>query len=280
MGGVAVLGERPGLDRGAGARHERVARPLHPDQDVIRAVRPAPRSAARHRPTGRTGTCASKSHPFHEGSRLCGRREVSWLPGRPHAPSQPARGGPVDATLIEPLAFGIPGHSGGSAPVSHRLPCPPTLDVSGGMLPSEPRHDRQSDPHLHAPRRRRRDAPRRHEPGAQDAPADRGLRHRRRAQRADRRRAHDARPARAPRRVAAADPERPLRRRRRHLGPRGRRARAPARAARADRLARGGLRRGQRRPAAAEVLRAARRHARRRLTCTSAAPSAGARSGA
>ena len=46
--------------------------------------------------------------------------------------------------------------------------------------------------------------------------------------------------------------------------PRGRRARAPARAARADRVARGGLRRGQRRPAAAEVLRAARRHARRR----------------
>ena len=43
-----------------------------------------------------------------------------------------------------------------------------------------------------------------------------------------------------------ARPERPLRRRRRHLGPRGRRARAAAGRPRADEVARGGLRRGQR----------------------------------
>ena len=58
------------------------------------------------------------------------------------------------------------------------------------------------------------------------------------------------------------------------------RARAPAGAPRADRVARAALRRGQRDAAAAEVVRAARRHPRPPPSCTSAGPSAGAPSGA
>ena len=96
---------------------------------------------------------------------------------------------------------------------------------------------------------------------SEDAPADRGLRHGRRAQRAARRRARGRRALRPLRRLAAADPERPLRRRRRHLGPARRRPLAAAGRARADGVARAGLRRGQRRPAEAAVVRAPGRDA-------------------
>ena len=65
-------------------------------------------------------------------------------------------------------------------------------------------------------------------------------------------------------RVAAARPERPLRLRRRPVRSRRRRARAPAPEARADDVARGGVRRGQRDARAAEVLRPAGRQRRRR----------------
>ena len=34
---------------------------------------------------------------------------------------------PAHVTTVGPQAVGFPGHSGGSAPDSHRLPCPPTL---------------------------------------------------------------------------------------------------------------------------------------------------------
>ena len=64
-----------------------------------------------------------KSHPFPRGLRACGRREVSWLPGLPFAPSRSVFG-PVACFS---RAKGFPGDSGGSAPDSHRLPCPPTL---------------------------------------------------------------------------------------------------------------------------------------------------------
>ena len=80
--------------------------------------------------------------------------------------------------------------------------------------------------------------------------------------------------------VPAADPERPVRRRRRHLRPPRRRPHAAAAGARADRVARAGVRRGQRRARAAEVVRPPRRHARRRPAARRAARSAGAPSGA
>jgi cob(I)alamin adenosyltransferase len=38
-----------------------------------------------------------------------------------------------------PLAMGVPGHSGGTAPASHRLPRPPTLDGAIITLPTLPR---------------------------------------------------------------------------------------------------------------------------------------------
>src|SRR5262249_12435516 len=50
----------------------------------------------------------------------CGRREVSWLPGLRAAPSR------ADAQW--PAAASVPGDSGGTAPESHRLPCPPTFE--------------------------------------------------------------------------------------------------------------------------------------------------------
>ena len=56
-----------------------------------------------------------------------GRRKVSWLPGLPAAPSRTTRfgGGPVA------LTDGIPDHSGGSAPDSHRLPSATDLRTRG-----------------------------------------------------------------------------------------------------------------------------------------------------
>src|SRR5664280_239678 len=62
-----------------------------------------------------------KPTPFHEGL-------WAWVGGRspgsrayPSTPSQPAAGGSVAAHSWR-AAVGIPGHSGGSAPDSHRLP--------------------------------------------------------------------------------------------------------------------------------------------------------------
>ena len=56
------------------------------------------------------------SHPFREGVRLRdGRRQVSWLPGRP------SRAFPASASRPVASARRLhPGHSGGSAPDSHR----------------------------------------------------------------------------------------------------------------------------------------------------------------
>ena len=67
------------------------------------------------------------SHPLHEGYVGLRSGQVSWLPGcLPSAPSQVTVGSPVAALA---RAAGVPGHSGGSAPDSHRLPSPPTLSA-------------------------------------------------------------------------------------------------------------------------------------------------------
>ena len=114
----------------------------------------------------------------------------------------------------------------------------------------------------------------------EDPSADRGLRDGRRAERADRARADDRGPAAGLRRLAAAgsrttcSTSAPTSRR-----PRTTRARAPAGAPRADGVARGALRRGQRDARAAQVVRAPRRHAGPPRSCTSAGRSAGAPSG-
>ena len=90
-------------------------------------------------------------------------------------------------------------------------------------------------------------------------------------------------------RVAAPRAERPARRRRRPVGAgagaRSRRVTPTQRGACAStpelhRVARAGLRRGQREARAAALVRDPRRHAARRRSCTSAAPSAAAPSGA
>ena len=201
------------------------------------------------------------SHPFPRGLIGLGRREVSWLPG-PTLRRLPGSRCETSGCGLGPRAVGFPGDSGGSAPDSHRLPCPPT--VNGAHAIPRTTGDRQPHAHLHPARRRRRDASRRHEPGPQDAPADRGVRDRRRAQRADRRGADRGRPAGAVRGLAHPRAERPVRRRRRHLGPARRRPRAAAGGPGADGMARAGVRRGERRAAEPEVVRTARRHRRRR----------------
>ena len=196
--GVAVLGERnrPGRRWSPVLADERVGRPLdaHVDSHGAASAPGAANSSATPANRPDRNLCIYEpplprgfSALWSEGGLLASGPTSRAFPDRTWRPS--------GCGSLEPRALGIPGHSGGSAPVLHRLPCPPTLDLRAGCYRQRDRHDRQSDPHLHAPRRRRRDASRRHEPGAQDAPADRGLRHRRRAQRAARRRAHGARAA-------------------------------------------------------------------------------------
>src|SRR3954452_2887742 len=65
--------------------------------------------------------CMEMSHPFPRGFPALWS-EGGLLASGPDrsAPSRTARG--VQWLRLTPLAFGIPGHSGGSAPVSHRLP--------------------------------------------------------------------------------------------------------------------------------------------------------------
>jgi len=69
-----------------------------------------------------------KPTPFHEGL-------WAWVGGRspgsrayPFAPSQSAGGGSVASRRMARAAMGIPGHSGGSAPDSHRLPLTTDLE--------------------------------------------------------------------------------------------------------------------------------------------------------
>jgi len=51
-----------------------------------------------------------------------GRRQVSWLTGLPLRAFPVRRRRFGGCALRERAAVGIPGHSGGSAPDSHRLP--------------------------------------------------------------------------------------------------------------------------------------------------------------
>jgi cob(I)alamin adenosyltransferase len=72
------------------------------------------------------------SHPFREGFRLA-------VGGRsPDFRARPSRTFPARAARqwlrLGAASGGLPGHSGGSVPVSHRLPCPPTMD---GAIVSE-----------------------------------------------------------------------------------------------------------------------------------------------
>src|SRR3954468_167915 len=91
------------------------------------------------------------SLPFREGFVAFGRRQVSWLPG------SPVRAFPGSVAPQWPRAAGPPGHSGGTAPVSHRTSLdhrplvggrihPRGVRSPGGGLPTaaaaRDRHDR------------------------------------------------------------------------------------------------------------------------------------------
>src|SRR5437763_7102704 len=108
--------------------------------------------------------------PFHEG---CWLVAGGWSPGLwAYLPRLPGGSSPPVA-----CAAGVPNHSGGSAPDSHRLPMTTDLEHADRTRTlNTAEHDRQSDPHLHPAGRRRRNAPRRYEPRAQDGFPDRGLR--------------------------------------------------------------------------------------------------------
>jgi hypothetical protein len=211
------------------------------------------------------------SHPFHEGVLgFCGRRQVSWLPGRPLAPSRD-RVVRSSGCASYAHASGFPGHSGGSAPDFHRLPLAtdPYVDQRGS-LPSDgvyppakvtvnltriyTRLGDGGETHLGDMSRVSKNDPRIEAYGTIDElNALIGLA------------------------LATGDPDEPtakrlkhiqndlVRPRRRPVGPADRRARAPARRARADSVARGGVRRGQCDAAAAAQLRPARRHAACRI---------------
>src|SRR3954453_12244426 len=78
-----------------------------------------------------------RATPFHEGVWACGRRQVSWLPGLPLS-AFPARVAVPVAALHLARAAASPGHSGGSAPDSHRLPFTTDLERAGVYLRYEP----------------------------------------------------------------------------------------------------------------------------------------------
>src|ERR1700704_2160182 len=89
-------------------------------------MRRAARERAGMRATSRAfGHCKeSRTYeptPFHEGLWAFGRRLVSWLPGLPLR-AFPSREAVPVAARFSRAAAGIPGHSGGSASDSHRLP--------------------------------------------------------------------------------------------------------------------------------------------------------------
>src|SRR5215218_6765971 len=62
----------------------------------------------------------------------CSRRRVSWLPDRPVAPAFPSSDGGL-------WGDGFPGHSGATAPVSHRLPRTIAL-MAGNLSKGRPLH--------------------------------------------------------------------------------------------------------------------------------------------
>src|SRR4051812_10610016 len=69
------------------------------------------------------------SLPFREGYVAFGRRQVSWLPG------SPVRAFPGNVAPQWPRAAGPPGHSGGTAPASHRTSLDHRPLVAGRIHP-------------------------------------------------------------------------------------------------------------------------------------------------
>ena len=159
---------------------------------------PRPRAATRprrRRPPGRHVIGSSSVEP-PLSARACRLGVGGRSPGsRAYRPRLPGSRCDASGCGSGPRAVGFPGHSGGSAPDSHRLPCPPTwsermLYPGRGMTVNLTRiYTRLGDggeTHLGDMSR----VPKTHA-------ADRGVRHGRRAQRAARRGARPGRAARA-----------------------------------------------------------------------------------
>ena len=77
VAGVPASAEGAARTRWPGARTARL--PARPQRDRRRAERRQKRRE----------TMSMEPTPFHEGLWACGRRQVSWLPGLPSAPSRP-----------------------------------------------------------------------------------------------------------------------------------------------------------------------------------------------
>ena len=200
------------------------------------------------------------SHPFPRGLSAWGRREVSWLPGLPPAPSRLASrrqwlrpcgrvrwASPVTVAGPRRIHTGFPVHrpwlSG---------PCYTPAVMTVNLTRIYTRLGDGGETHLGDMSRVPKTHPRIEAYGTVDE-----------LNAADRHRARAARHARALRRVAAAGAERPLRRRRRHLGAAGGDRSRLRVAAEQTAWLEAGVRRGQRRAAEPEVVRAPRRHAGR-----------------
>ena len=102
---------------------------LHTDRQLRRRRRRSHRPNQRnadHRQRRHDRSLAQHNPISSRANAVDGSEEVSWLPSHPPAPSRP--GG---QWLRAARAVGFLGHSGGPAPVSHRLPCPPIPEFSG-----------------------------------------------------------------------------------------------------------------------------------------------------
>src|SRR3954469_3994428 len=118
----------------------------------------------------RTATVVAPADAVQMASTRAARRILSMEPplstraygpvGRRRSPGSRAyrfRAFPAASCGVQWLracarAVGVPGHSGGSAPDSHRLPSPPTLN-EGQSISSVGPDDGEPDPHLHQARR-------------------------------------------------------------------------------------------------------------------------------
>ena len=188
----ALVAVRDRIGRGGDGRagHERPVLALDPDRDGRAGGRARRGSQGRerqreHRQRDRDGSALSGrerrkslhlSHPFPRGR--IGLTAGGWSPGsrvatRPRLPG--TLGVPVACARAR--AAGFPGHSGGSAPDSHRLPW--TTDPVCRPHPSTPIREHEcpvcwTRMTVNLTRiytrlgRRRRDPPRRHEPRVED----------------------------------------------------------------------------------------------------------------
>ena len=241
---------------------QRARRPLDAQLDVTGAAEAGRREQhgeRRGRPRGRReiGASSGGATPFREGVSASGS-EGGLLASGPTVRAFPARAAGQWLRPSGPHAVGFPGNSGGSAPDSHRLPCPPTWSgpcytPGQGMTVNLTRiYTRLGDggeTHLGDMSRVPKTHPRIEAYGTVDelnaqlglALAQGGMHDR-----------HAAWLQRVQNDLfdVGADISVPARRRPRAVAP----------GAGADRVARAGVRRGQRRAAEPEVVRAARRH--------------------